>query len=417
MRTSRRSLLRSAGLAAAVASQGLRGDDSAASGSHFQPWKQGGLEIHHISTGRGNATLAILPDGTTVMVDTGAIYGSSAYLIDPKPDDSRRPGEWVGRYVRRHLSAAGLDAVDCFLTTHLHGDHIGYLSPTCPAAPGRDYRLTGVSDVAALVDCRRFIDRGWPDYNYPSALNEDFQLNYRSFLVSAASRGVKVERFRPGASDQFGLARNPARYPEFEIRNLAVNGEVWTGAGNAAIERYPELSKLKPEDYPVENGCSAALRLTYGKFRYYTGGDLMADTRYGRDPWRDIESPVAQVCGHVSVAVANHHGHYNANGPAFIRSVRPRAFIIAAWDSLHPSASTLAAMFSKDLYLEPRDGFATAIKPENKIANRRIADLKSTGGHTIVRVAPGGSSFGILILDNADESDRVTAVFGPYDSA
>ena len=31
------------------------------------PWREGYLDIHQISTGRGNATFMILPDGTTMM--------------------------------------------------------------------------------------------------------------------------------------------------------------------------------------------------------------------------------------------------------------------------------------------------------------------------------------------------------------
>src|ERR1700733_11780746 len=38
-------------------------------------WKPGILEIHQIATNRGNSALLILPDGTTMMVDAGAIYG------------------------------------------------------------------------------------------------------------------------------------------------------------------------------------------------------------------------------------------------------------------------------------------------------------------------------------------------------
>jgi hypothetical protein len=71
-------------------------------------------------------------------------------------------------------------------------------------------------------------------------------------------------------------------------------------------------------------------------------------------------------------------------------------------------------MMSGGLYPGPRDIFATAIKPENEIANRRITKMKSENGHVVVRVAPGGDTFRILILDNSDERDRVIAQFGPY---
>lgn len=48
----------------------------AAGGAFAQPvgqpiavWREGQLDIHHISTGQGNATFAMLPDG----IDAGAI--------------------------------------------------------------------------------------------------------------------------------------------------------------------------------------------------------------------------------------------------------------------------------------------------------------------------------------------------------
>ena len=44
-------------------------------------WKPGILEIHQIATNRGNSALLLLPDGTTLMVDAGAIYGTSPYIL------------------------------------------------------------------------------------------------------------------------------------------------------------------------------------------------------------------------------------------------------------------------------------------------------------------------------------------------
>jgi beta-lactamase superfamily II metal-dependent hydrolase len=377
-------------------------------------WRPGVLEIHHIATNRGNSALLILPDGTTLMVDAGAIYGATPYLSDPLPSGQRRPGEWIGRYAKRRLDAANLTAIDTFLLTHLHGDHVGYLPPNGPLSPDGSYRLTGVSDVAALVPIRRFVDRAWPDYSYPQPAEADFQKNYRAFLQSQIKAGMRAERFRPGAKDQFPLEHSPAAYPTFEIRNLIANGEVWTGDGERTRKLFPELFTLKPADYPAENACSCAIRLRYGKFGYYTGGDLTDDTKYGRDPWRDTESPAAEVCGPVSVAVANHHGYFNANGDRFVRALQPQVFIIPAWDSAHPTVNVLNTLFSKAIYPGNRDVFATLVKQENRIANKKTDDLKSRAGHIVIRVDPGGGTFAVHILSNADESDTVTATFGPY---
>lgn len=34
-------------------------------------WTEGSLYIHHISTGRGNASYFVMPDGTTMLIDAG----------------------------------------------------------------------------------------------------------------------------------------------------------------------------------------------------------------------------------------------------------------------------------------------------------------------------------------------------------
>lgn len=379
----------------------------------LEAWQPGVLEIHQIATNRGNSAFMILPDGTTMMVDAGALYGSSPYLSDLRPSDGHRPGEWIGRYAKRRLERAGLQNIDVFLLTHLHADHVGGIPPKAtPNAAG--FISTGVADVDSIVPIQRFVDRAWPEFSYPVAATLDFQLNYRAFLVAKQRAGKVVERFRVGGKDQFRLLKNPRSFPSFEVRNLAANGEVWTGEGEDTSHRFPQLSTLKQADYPSENCCSAAIRLRYGNFGYYTGGDLPYDTNYGRDPWRDIETPVAQICGPVSVAVANHHGYFNADGAEYVRSLRPRVVVIPSWDSAHPTVNTLATLFSKAIYPDPRDVFATVVKEENRIANKKTDDLKSRNGHIVVRVDPGGATFHVFILSNEDEEDRVVGSFGPY---
>jgi hypothetical protein len=72
-------------------------------------------------------------------------------------------------------------------------------------------------------------------------------------------------------------------------------------------------------------------------------------------------------------------------------------------------------MFSKRLYGGDRDLFATNLMAANRAVNNQFTRLmKSTEGHIIVRVAEGGSEFRVIVCDNADDSDRVKTVFGPY---
>lgn len=392
----------------------------------FTPWAPGNLDIHHISTGRGNATLVICPDGTVLLIDAGATSDSVKYAIAPKPDASRRPGEWVSRYVTRHIKAAGATGIDAFLVSHFHNDHIGGWMPELPRSARGDYLLSGITDVAEQVPIQKLIDRGYPDYSYPpkSSYIADVQTrltfeNYKRYVDYRESHGEVVERFRVGAGEQLALVHAPEKFPDFHVRNLAANGEVWTGSGQDTSARFPDIGTLKPNQYPTENMCSTAIRIQYGRFSYYTGGDLPFAPVGWFDPpaWCDIETAVAQAAGPVSVAVANHHGYIDSMSADCVRALRPRVFVVFAWDSAHPTIRPLYNMLSRALYDGDRDVFATAVKTENAIATRDLAKLKSMNGHVVVRVPPGGETFTVEILDNSDESDRVLARHGPFPSS
>ena len=51
--------------------------------------------------------------------------------------------------------------------------------------------------------------------------------------MASGQPGPRVERFVPGRNDQILLLNDRARYGNFEIRNLAANGEIWTWKARA----------------------------------------------------------------------------------------------------------------------------------------------------------------------------------------
>jgi beta-lactamase superfamily II metal-dependent hydrolase len=382
------------------------------------PWKPGQLDIHHISLGRGVCAFLLCPDGTTVMIDAGDAEDRPEvhkYLIDPKPNGSRRPGEWIARYIGRHMEAAGLaPAIDYVLLTHLHSDHMGRYDDSLPKSKYGNYRTSGIMEVAETIAVKKVIDRAYPNYDYPAPLNDAHQKNYRSFIASLPSRGASAERFQVGSRTQIRLRDRPDDYPDFGVRNIAANGEVWTGVGESTRQLFPKLSQLRVDQYPTENMCSLAIRLSYGRFDYYTAGDMSCDTNNGRDPWRDIETPAAKTAGPVEVAVADHHGYVDATGPDFVRALQPQAFVVNAWDSAHPTMGALHNMLSRGLYPGDRAIFATGVKPESLIAIRRLAELASSDGHVVFRVSPGGGDFRVNIVSSRTEADEIVAEFGPF---
>ena len=52
---------------------------SIAEAKPLKAWKEGTLDIHHISTGRGSSIFFILPDGTRMLVDAGDLGDPSRW--------------------------------------------------------------------------------------------------------------------------------------------------------------------------------------------------------------------------------------------------------------------------------------------------------------------------------------------------
>ena len=387
-------------------------------GAVLSSWREGVLDLHHINTGRGNATLVVMPDGTSLLIDAGAVGTTGAAVCEAKPDASRRPGEWIGRYVERQLKATGRERLDYALITHLHGDHVGDVVEACPASPDGTYRLTGIADVAAKMGVDRLIDRGFPNYDRPVPDKYPAAQNYVSFVRSAAKSGMRAERVEVGSSRQMAMLRGRERYSSFGITAIAGNGAVTLNRGEESRWVIPP-GHVEDGGNAIasENGLSIAIRLRYGKFVYYAGGDLNCDTHYGRDPWRDVETPAARACGAASVAACNHHGYFDANGPEFVRALKARVWLLQSWHASHPALATLANLYSPELYAGPRDVFCLGLHPAAALECDRFADrLKSRQGHVVARVEPGGDRYRVYVVEDGDESGRVKAAFGPYAS-
>ena len=384
-------------------------------GESLPPWTAGTLDIHQISTGRGNAALFILTDGTTLLVDAGAA-GDGIPQTDPHPDASRSPGEWIARYVKRHLPA-GADSLDYALITHFHADHMGQLAPSSPLDRTGSYRLAGITEVAETVAIRTLIDRGWPDYAYPAPLTDPTVANYRRFIDARVKTGMMVERLAPGSASQIHLRRSPAKYAGFEIRNIIANGELWTGSGEKTRRLFPPLETLTPPDRPNENMCSLGIRLQYGRFRYFTGGDLPGTPDPGFPAWHAPETAIAPIVGPVDVHVLNQHGSMGEESEPFLEALRSTVLIVPSWAPSHPAPDVLKRIINSRLPPQPRYVFATDLREAARIViGRRATQLAGPPGHIVVRVFPGGDRYRVFVLANQDETDTIVAMKGPFEA-
>lgn len=383
-------------------------------GKSLPSWNEGEMEIHHIYTGSGEAVFCILPDGTKLLIDAG----DNGPYNDPRtthgsPDESRQAGEWIARYIINRMDIKSGKKIDYVMLTHFHGDHFGGVFTDSPKTKkGGNYYLSGITEVYESIPFSKMIDRDWPSYQFPKPQTGKGFENYRKFVDwNIKNNGMKMERFVPGVSNQFVLVNNPAQYKGiFEIRNIVSSGEVWTGEGDKTQKFFPEEKSID------ENICSAGIRISYGDFDYFNGGDLSGRIPLNSDQWGDIETPVGKAVGPVEVCEANHHAWINAMNEQFLSSVKAQIIVIQVWNVTHLNLSTMQSMANKNLNPNLKHIIPTYIPSLSRayLGNEQIKKFTGDGGHVVIKVAPGGKQYSVLLLTTQDESFLVKSIYGPY---
>ena len=390
-------------------------------GRAYEGWREGELEIHSIYTGRGESTFYIFPDGTTMLLDAGDWYTDPERSVEYLPNDSRRSGEWIARYVQR-ANPHGTD-VDYMMASHFHVDHIGSPKATAGITEGRgdDYHIAGLSQVAETIHFDWSYDRGYPDYNDPAdpvgSPGEVNIVNYRKFLKwTMKEKGLRAEKFNVGQLDQIKLRKTPGAY-DFHVRNLSANGEVWTGKGEKTFDFLAGWNTRLPNENPLSIG----LLMTYGNFRYFTGGDTDTNVHVN-NTIIPVEAAVGNAAGPVDVCKANHHGVGNASGEGFIKGVQPRVMTFNIWVTAQADSRVLDRFFSDGDNPIPSGERLACPTMFPKFRQEEIANapwcgrVATMGGHIVVKVFDGGRQFKVYYLSARDEKSTVTAVFGPFES-
>lgn len=351
------------------------------------PWQKGYMDIHQISTGRGDVAYLILPDGTTMMVDMGdlGVNNYTQEIMSAKPSPAKKPAEWVAAYVKHFAEPVGNGGkIDYMMVTHFHGDHIGAFDKLALTSDKRAYKLQGITHLAELLQIDRIVDRGWPDYNYPSSSQVNSSNsglpNYITFMGDRNTEGKVNEKFVVGSTSQFTLL-NDKRY-DFKVMNLAGNLEYWNGSN---ISKYPMTTN-------DENEYSLAIRISYGKFDWYTGGDLKNE---------GYEEVISKVAGATDVVVCNHHAYSDAMHASFVKNMDATAWIVPCWDYYHPQPDPLQRMLAESAGGE-KLVFSAGLVESNRF---RLGEngKKIKAGHIMVRVYEGGDTFQIFVLNDSDE--------------
>ena len=368
-------------------------------------WKPGEMEIHFIHTGVGEQTFFIFPDGTTMLLDCGDTHHAK-YMCDvpPQPSAEKCGGEWVSRYIQRLIPQR---EIDYLMASHWHGDHIGDPSLGCwKNAQGE--QVCGISAVAEDFRFRHYFDHQFPNPGQ-YALDPDpeaFDL-FQHWLEKARAAGLDAQPFKVGARDQIRLQNDLARYPQFHVRNLCANAVLWDGK-DGVIDLGADHVKSGRKTIH-ENRLSAAIRIDYGDFSYYTGGDNELELFAADGKPYNWEAKIGRVCGPVSVAKTNHHAGSHAMSPAFCAAVRPQVWLSSVWQPKMVDHKSLKPMCSRALYPGERYVCFGYIADRVKDIAAAYGDDIAPAGHAVVKVAPGGAAYEVFSISAEDESMRVLA--------
>ncbi len=91
--------------------------------------------------------------------------------------------------------------------------------------------------------------------------------------------------------------------------------------------------------------------------------------------------------------------------------------VVPVWSSDHPGHDVLDRIYSQRVYQGERDVFATGMLEANKLVIGEMLERpKSDSEHIVVRVANGGDSYRVFVLDDSNEELTIKSIHGPYSS-
>lgn len=368
-------------------------------GSTLTAWSEGELDIHTISTGRGECLFFILPDGTTMVVDAGEFSreASDYKNVLQRPNAQTRPTQVYANYIK-HFLPSGRTMIDYFHLSHFHMDHMGNLESEYSKFAEGGYTLAGVTALYHLIPFREVIDRAYGKYDAlkVNSMSEAALKNYRVFLDYQVGKGnLRASQFQLGAVNQFAMRYNASAYPNLKIHNVCSNCEIWEG--NKAVDVYKGKTK-------AENAASCGFVIRYGNFDFHTAGDI--------GDYEDLEYRVAKVVGQVEAVKAHHHLSPHSMREKIMKVLKPQTLVATSFyvRDIQPDKSKFDYITKGgcDIYCTSVGESLLTKYPKD------YAKCNATSGHIVIRVAAGGESYMVYTLDDSDENYRVTQIDGPF---
>jgi hypothetical protein len=86
--------------------------------------------------------------------------------------------------------------------------------------------------------------------------------------------------------------------------------------------------------------------------------------------------------------------------------------VVPAWHATHPDHSVMRRAVAKRSFAGERDLFATALldAPKAVFSYLPASPFAGVDGHIVIRVAPGGASYQVFVIDAENEAGEVQMV-------
>ena len=230
----------------------------------------GTFDIYWVDVEGGAATLAVSPNGESLLIDTGF----------PGSDDRD------AKRIFAAIQEAGLERIDHLVITHYHTDHVG-----------------GLEALAEMIPIGRCYDHG----------TNTEEANQR--WVDAYLRVCGDKRSEVAAGEQIPFSA-------VDVDVVASNGRIITtplngGRPNPRCATAEERAQASPE-----NQRSVGVLFTHGPFTFLDLGDL----NWAKE--LELSCPVNLV-GEVSMYQTSRHAAFDdAGSPTHLYAIRPQVVVV-----------------------------------------------------------------------------------------
>ncbi|KAL7713937.1 Competence protein ComEC [Entamoeba marina] len=300
------------------------------------------LNIFVFHVGQADSQLILFPSGYSVLIDLG----------ENRDDFTPTNVEYVSQRLTEILPTK---TIDVLVLTHTHLDHFGYVEKNGIWYLIEQMNFTVNKFVSRMIgeytgekreDCtNETID--WIYVGEYESYNVDWicYANSRKDLTKLS----RVQEFPSLCSTS--QIQPPDDHAEIQIV-MHDAYSVKRGDGSLVADNWRDTV-----DPPSENDYSICLRIQYGDFVYYTGGDADGDHAFiwGYET-NNVETKMKDIIGSVDVLRANHHGDSLSNSYEFVSVLNPTVSVISCGDHNHyglpyQQAANVLSLLSDHVYM------------------------------------------------------------------